>query len=90
MTGEGSRCGHRVLDRACFLLLRVSVPADPQKPGAWLRTNSEIVAVALNLVPFAGTTFLWFIGVLRDWLGTLEYRFVATVFVGSGLLFLGE
>jgi hypothetical protein len=39
-------------------------------------------------VPFAGIAFLWFIGVLRDRLGELEDRFFATVFLGSGLLFL--
>jgi hypothetical protein len=44
--------------------------------------------VALNLVPFAGVAFLWFIGVLRDRLAQLEDRFFATVFFGSGLLFL--
>jgi hypothetical protein len=31
---------------------------------------------------------LWFIGVLRDHLGTREDQFFATVFLGSGLLFL--
>ena len=40
------------------------------------------------MVPFAGIAFLWFIGVLRDRLGELEDRFFATVFFGSGLLFL--
>jgi hypothetical protein len=43
----------------------------------------------MNLIPFAGIAFLWFIGVLRDRLGQLEDRFFATVFFGSGLLFLG-
>ena len=74
---------------ASFALLRASVPADPQEPGSWLRTNKNIVALAINLVPFAGIAFLWFIGVLRDRLGELEDRFFATVFFGSGLLFLG-
>ena len=74
---------------AVFWLLRVSVPADPQEPGSWLRANSNVVALALNLVPFAGIAFLWFIGVLRDRLGQREDRFFATVFFGSGLLFLG-
>ena len=73
---------------AVFSLLRISVPADPQEPGSWLRTNSSTIALALNLVPFAGIAFLWFIGVLRDRLGALEDRFFATVFLGSGLLFL--
>jgi hypothetical protein len=78
-----------VLLGVAFCLLRISVPADPQEPGARLSTNSNTVALALNLVPFAGIAFLWFIGVLRDRLGQLEDRFFATVFFGSGLLFLG-
>ena len=72
-----------------FWLLWNSVPADPQEPGLWLTTNSRAVTLGLNLVPFAGIAFLWFIGVLRDRLGELEDRFFATVFFGSGLLFLG-
>jgi hypothetical protein len=77
-----------VLLIASFLLLRLAVPADPLEAGAWLKTNSNRVALALNLVPFAGIAFLWFIGVLRDRLGEREDRFFATVFLGSGLLFL--
>jgi hypothetical protein len=69
-------------------LLRRSVPADPLDSGAWLATESKTVALALNLVPFAGVAFLWFIGVLRDRLGQQEDRFFATVFLGSALLFL--
>jgi len=72
-----------------FWLLRLSVPRDPHDEGAWLRGNSGTVALALNLVPFAGIAFLWFIGVLRDRLGRAEDRFFATVFFGSGLLYLG-
>src|SRR6476619_4564187 len=71
-----------------FWLLRTSIPADPQEPGSWLRSNSSFVALALNLLPFAGIAFLWFIGVLRDRLGDLEDRFFSTVFFGSALLFL--
>jgi hypothetical protein len=77
-----------VLLLAVFWLLRISVPTDPLEPGDWLRTSSSRVAIALNLVPFAGLAFLWFIGVLRDRLGNREDRFFATVFLGSGLLFL--
>ena len=44
--------------------------------------------IALNLVPFAGIAFLWFIGVIRDRVGDREDRFFATVFLGSGLLFV--
>jgi hypothetical protein len=54
----------------------------------WHKTSSNTVALGLNLAPFAGIAFLWFIGVLRDRLGELEDRFFSTVFLGSGLLFL--
>jgi hypothetical protein len=36
----------------------------------------------------AGIAFLRFIAVVRDRLGALEDRFFATVFLGSGLLYL--
>ena len=71
-----------------FWLIRSAVPADPLGSGAWLATSGRRVAFGLNLVPVAGIAFLWFIGVIRDRLGQLEDRFFATVFFGSGLLFL--
>lgn len=71
-----------------LLLLRRSVPTAPSEAGEWLRERSNTVSFAVNLVPFAGIAFLWFIGVLRDRLGDREDRFFATVFMGSGLLFL--
>ena len=73
---------------ASVLLVRLSVPADPREAGAWLTTRAPTVALAMNLVPLSGVAFLWFIGVLRDRLGTHEDRLFATVFLGSGLLFL--
>ena len=78
-----------VLLLGALLLLRNSVPDDPREPGAWLNSESNTVALAINLVPFAGIAFLWFIGVLRDRLGASEDKFFATVFFGSGLLCLG-
>src|SRR5260370_28683872 len=79
-----------VLLIAAFVLLRLSVPADPRVAGTWLTDSGRRVAVAigLNLVPFAGIAFLWFIGVLRDRIGEREDRVFATVFLGSGLVFL--
>ena len=71
-----------------LVLIRISVPADPQAAGSWLVGGSKNVSLALNLVPFAGIAFLWFIGVVRDRIGEHEDRFFATVFLGSGLLFL--
>ena len=59
------------------------------RSGEWLDRDAAKVALALNLVPFAGIAFLWFIGVLRDRLGPAEDKLFATVFLGSGLLFVG-
>jgi hypothetical protein len=39
-----------------LLLLQVSVPKDPLEIGAWLRTSSERVFLALNLIPFCTLT----------------------------------
>ncbi len=74
-----------------LVLVRRSVPADPGDAGRWLSDDSRRGAVlfALGLVPFAGIAFLWFVGVLRDRVGEAEDRFFATVFLGSGLLFVG-
>jgi len=47
-----------------------------------------LIAISLQIVPFAGIAFLWFIGVVRDQLGQVEDRLFSTVFLGSGLLFL--
>lgn len=70
-------------------LLRLSVPSHPSDVGEWLKLSSERVSLALNLVPLAGVAFMWFLGVLRDRLGAMEDKFFATVFLGSGLMFLG-
>jgi hypothetical protein len=77
-----------VLLFAVYALMRLSVPGDPFEPGAWLQSGETYVAVAMNLVPFAGIAFLWFVGALRDRLGTREDQFFATVFLGSGFLLL--
>jgi hypothetical protein len=80
-----------VLLISALVLLRLSVPAQPGVAGVWLTDSGRrtAVAIGLNLVPFAGIAFLWFIGVIRDRIGAHEDRFFATVFLGSGLLFVG-
>jgi hypothetical protein len=79
-----------VLFAVALILVRSAVPADPKDAGQWLTDSSrrDSVLLALGLVPFAGIAFLWFIGVLRDRVGAAEDRFFATVFLGSGLLFV--
>ncbi len=77
-----------VLLSASLLVIRASVPANA---GAALHTSPAVpreLFFGLNLLPFAGLAFLWFLGVLRDRLGRCEDRFYATVVFGSGLLFV--
>ncbi len=45
--------------------------------------------LALNLATFSALAFLWFIAVIRRRIGTREDRFFATVFLGSGLVYVG-
>jgi hypothetical protein len=79
-----------VLVGGILVILRVAVPATSQGAGAWLSDPAfrSAALLALSLVPFAGIAFLWFIGVVRDRMGQREDRFFATVFLGSGLLFV--
>jgi len=73
---------------AIMLLFLSSVPRDALDQGAWLSASLDRVVLATGLMPFAGVAFLWFIGVVRDRLANAEDRLFATVFLGSGLLFL--
>jgi hypothetical protein len=74
----------------CLVIFRIAVPPSPQQAGPWLSdaTRKTAVLIALNLAPFAGIAFLWFIAVVRDRMGRHEDRFFASVFLGSGLLFI--
>ena len=71
-------------------MIRLSIPADAGQDVGWLTDPAKraSVGLAINLVPFAGIAFLWFIGVIRDRIGAHEDRFFATVLLGSGLLFV--
>jgi hypothetical protein len=75
---------------ASLTLIRLSAPADVAELDSTQLDSADRgrILVALTLVPFAGIAFLWFIGVVRDRIGDAEDRFIATVFLGSGLLFL--
>jgi hypothetical protein len=77
-----------VLLTSSIVLIRLSIPANPEDGGVWLKERAGMVTLALGFLPFAGIAFLWFIGVVRDRLGQLEDQFFSTVFFGSGLLFL--
>lgn len=73
-----------------IVLLRDAVPDTPSDLGQWAADpgRRDAVGLALNLMPFAGIAFLWFIAVIRGQVGAAEDRFVGTVFLGSGLIFV--
>jgi hypothetical protein len=71
------------------VLIQFSIPEVPPYEAGWLSEHAGRVSLAVTLVPFAGLAFLWFMGVIRDQIGDFEDQFFSTVFVGSGLLFLG-
>jgi hypothetical protein len=70
------------------LLVWISIPASLGAAEQDMVSHSKAITLALNLLPFAGIAFLWFIAVVRNRLGELEDQFFATVFLGSGLLYI--
>jgi hypothetical protein len=79
-----------VLLGTVFALIRFAIPSNQASADTWLTNpeRREAVSLALGLLPFAAIAFLWFMGVIRDRIGEHEDRFFATVFLGSGLLFI--
>ena len=81
-----------VMFTASLLLIRTSPlqGADDAELARILETGEDfgVVIGALYLAPLAGVMFLWFIAVVRDQIGDREDRFFATVFLGSGVLFV--
>lgn len=74
---------------ATIILIRARMPERIDDSSGWLAQDSGGIGIATVLMPFAGISFLWFIAVVRDGLGRYEDRFFSSVFLGSGLLFLG-
>jgi hypothetical protein len=70
------------------VLLQIELQSGSTGTLAGLAEQVDLVTLALQLIPFAGIAFLWFIGVERDRLGEHEDKFLSTVNLGSGLLYL--
>ncbi|WP_030767463.1 hypothetical protein [Streptomyces sp. NRRL F-2664] len=74
---------------AAIVLMRISLPAGDAAADATIDQDRRwAVQLALQIVPFAGIFFLWFMGALRAHTGEAEDRFMATVFLGSGFVFV--
>jgi hypothetical protein len=77
-----------LLFATALILIRTTLPEHAEYGTQWADTGRGKLHLASVLMPFAGITFLWFIGVVRSGFGRLEDKFFASVFLGSGLLFL--
>jgi hypothetical protein len=78
-----------VLFGASVLLIEIALPESMARSSAEdIVRNQDLIRLALNLIPYAGVAFLWFIGVARALLGEYEDQLFATIFLGSGLLLL--
>ncbi|WP_433520763.1 hypothetical protein ACQPZ2_25570 [Nocardia pseudovaccinii] len=77
-----------VLFGTTLILIRIDMPDGIEGSTRWLNSRQNAIRTATVLMPFAGISFLWFIGVVRDGFGRYEDRFFLSVFLGSGLLFL--
>jgi hypothetical protein len=77
-----------VLLIAAMIFLQIELQIGSTTAPSGLAEQGDLVALALQLIPFAGIAFLWFIGVERDRLGEHEDKFLSTVNLGSGLLYL--
>jgi hypothetical protein len=75
-----------VLLTSALVLIRANPPTAVGDAGEVRIADAWFLA--LYLVPFAGIAFLWFMAVLRRRVGSREDQFFATVFLGSGLLFI--
>lgn len=51
--------------------------------------NQRRQVVALNLIAVSSIAFIWFVAVIRRRIGEHEDRFFGTVFLGSGIAFVG-
>lgn len=77
-----------VLLITAMVMMRLALADDSLASLRSDAASRRLIHLSLQLVPFAGIAFLWFIGVVRDQLGDVEDRLFSTVFLGSGLLFL--
>ncbi|MGK2880390.1 MAG: hypothetical protein ACSLE6_06195 [Mycobacterium sp.] len=77
-----------ILFGIALVMIRTALPAAAEPGTQWDQGAQGRLRLAAILVPFAGIAFLWFIGVVRDGFGKFEDKFFASVFIGSGVLFL--
>lgn len=74
-----------------LLTRQPSLSLSSEEIAAWYEdaANRTPVVIGLNLAAISSVAFLWFVAVIRRRVGDREDRFFATVFLGSGILYVG-
>ena len=73
-----------------LLTRQPSLALSSEEIAAWFEDagNRIPVVIGLNLAAISSVAFLWFVAVIRRRIGDREDRFFATVFLGSGVLYI--
>jgi hypothetical protein len=74
--------------RIISIVLITSVSSPAELSIEWLETWAGTSSTVVLLVVFSGIAFLWFTAVIRDLIGEREDHFFATIFFGSGILYV--
>jgi len=72
-----------------YILIQVAIPALSIETNDFSGDQARSITLGLSFLPFAGIAFLWFMGVIRERMGAMEDQFFSTLFLGSGLLYIG-
>ena len=78
-----------ILYGTSYTLIQLTIPELSQESPGLSEDQLRLVTFGLSFLPFAGIAFLWFMGVIRERMGAMEDQFFSTLFLGSGLLYLG-
>lgn len=74
---------------ASYTLIQFAIPSLSTEATGFSEDQMRSVTLGLSFLPFAGIAFLWFMGVIRERMGVFEDQFFSTLFLGSGLLYIG-
>ena len=79
-----------VLYGASMALIRISIPTIGLISNTtWLALNFKYISLGLNLVPYSGIAFLWFIGVIQRPPGGAGRSLICNRIPGQRLAFPG-
>jgi hypothetical protein len=74
---------------ASYTLIQITIPAISLDLPALTESQMRYANLGISFLPFAGIAFIWFMGVIRERMGAMEDQFFSTLFLGSGILYIG-